>query len=63
MCKGLPQEFHAVRAPVAGIRVGEEVADVAERKCAEQRVDQRMDGDIRVAVSQKPFFMRQFHAA
>jgi hypothetical protein len=48
---GLLQHFSRVAAPVGGIGVGEHLADVSQRRRAQQGIGNRVKQDIRVTVS------------
>ena len=45
------------------IRVREKMTDIAESQRTDQRIDQRMDGNIRVTVPEESPFIRNFHPA
>ena len=58
-----PQELAAVDALVAGVRVGEVPADVAQRRRAQQRVADRVQEHVGVAVAQEALVVRDLDPA
>ena len=59
----LAQQPNAVRAEIAVVRVGEALADIANRRRAEQRVHDGVDEHVRVRMAVEPLFIRDRHAA
>ena len=57
------QQFAAIGAFKRRIGIGEQFADIAERRGAQQRVGQRMQRDVAVGVGQQPFFIRNAYPA
>ena len=57
------EQFDAVGTAIVFVGVGEVFADVTERCRAEQGIDERMDGDIRIGMAEQPLFIRDRHTA
>ena len=58
-----PQQFQGIRTFISGVSVWKMVADVPESCCSQQGIRHRMEEHIRVAVTQKPLFKGNMHAA
>lgn len=57
------QQFAAIGAFKRRIGIGEQLADIAQRRGTKQRVGQRMQRDVAVGVGQQPFFIRNAYPA
>ena len=57
------QKLDAVRAEIADVVVGKALPDVAEGRCAQKGIHNRVKQHICVGVSQKSFLIGNFHAA
>ena len=57
------QQFAAVGAFKRRIGIREQLANIAERRSAQQRVGQRMQRDVAVGMGQQPFFIRNAYPA
>ena len=58
-----PHQHQGIRSLVSGIRIREELADVAQSRGAQQGVHNGMAEHIRVGVAQKSFLVGNIHAA
>ena len=56
-------QHEAVGPGVLFRRIGEVLADVAQRRCAQHGVHDRMGQHVGVRVAQQTLFIRHFHAA
>ena len=60
---GLAEHVHRVAAAVRLVRIGKKLADVAGRRRSEERIDDRVEEDVGVAMADKLPVMRDVDAA